>query len=64
MNLLDFIFHTLLDVEVEMLISLVYQTTSSILMKDHLKVFKIGVIKLKHCNKQKQKWTYIGKCLK
>jgi hypothetical protein len=55
MNSLNFIFCASSDVEVEILISSVYQTTSSILMKDYLKVFKTGVIKLKHCNKQKQK---------
>jgi hypothetical protein len=44
MNSLNFIFYTLLDIEVEMLILLVHQTTSSILMKDYLKVSKISVI--------------------
>jgi len=55
MNLLNFIFCASSDVEVEILILLVHQTTSSILMKDYLRVSKTGVIKLKHCNEQKQK---------
>jgi hypothetical protein len=56
MNSLNFIFCTSSNIEVEMLISSVYQTISSILMKD--RVSKIGVIKLKHCNEQKQKNLY------